>query len=77
LEGLPEFVAMVEGMEVKLSGVEWSGALGFGGEWSLVLLLCLSVCLSFTSGLHVALLYAGFWVDGSVGCIDEVNFEAC
>jgi hypothetical protein len=57
--------------------VEWSGALGFGGEWSLVLLLCLSVCLSFTSELHVALLYAGFWVDGSVGCIDEVNFEAC
>lgn len=23
--------------------MEWSGALGFGGEWSLVLLLCLSV----------------------------------
>lgn len=58
-------------MEVKLSGVGvW--VLGVSG-----VLCCCSVCLSFTSGLHVALLYAGFWVDGSVGGIDEVNFEAC
>lgn len=50
-------------MEVKLSGVGvW--VLGVSG-----VLCCCSVCLSFTSGLHVALLYAGFWVDGSVGVL--------